>query len=424
MASQGGAAILRSSDSTHRLPTISASQALESRKIQRPQAVSIGLPQLDELLEGRDVDHETERGTTGGLARGKVTEIYGPPGVGKTAVAIQASAAALRTGDQVVWADGGNFLDASYDLARPRFRSILEHALSHGQPSSTPTTSANPTSSAAVITKLHHFTTPTLAHLLALIAHATPTFPPQSTSLLVIDSLSTLFDIAYAGQTSKSDQSSADQRVKDARRWAANRRFAVLGSLIAALNKIAAVNNVAVLVTSQMMTRVGPSGAGTKAILVPALSGKEWDLGIANRVVLFRDWAPEELRQGSQGKEADGNARVKLEQMRFAGVVKANGIVPGEQTRQGSTLGNVVPFTIDETGIVPYSINDKPLRPLSSPVKLSSPVSRKRQFEEVADSEAESDDDYGWVEEDEVGAEGLIDEATLTKVNTRGFEEV
>ncbi|KAF2235656.1 P-loop containing nucleoside triphosphate hydrolase protein [Viridothelium virens] len=400
-----------------RLPTISASQALESLKVQRPQAVSTGLSQLDELLQGRDVDHKSEHGTTGGLARGKVTEIYGPPGVGKTTVAIQASAAALRTGDQVVW------VDASYDLARPRFYSILDHAISHGQPSFTPASPSNPTSSATAIAKLHNFTTPTLAHLLALIVHATPTFPPHSTSLLVIDSLSTLFDTAYAGQTSKSDLSNVDQRAKDTRRWAANRRFAVLGSLISALNKLAAVNNIAVLVTSQMMTRVGPSGAGTKAILVPALSGKEWDLGVANRVVLFRDWAPEEWRQDSQGKEADGKARVRLEQMRFAGVVKANGVVPGEQTKQGTTLGNVVPFTIDETGIVPYTSDEKPLRPLSSPIKLSSPTSRKRHFEEVADSEAESDDEYGWVEEDEVGAEGLIDEAALTTVTTRDVEE-
>ncbi|KAL9064424.1 MAG: hypothetical protein Q9157_007836 [Trypethelium eluteriae] len=379
-----------------RLPTISASQALESLKVQRPQAVSTGLPQLDELLQGRDVDHKSEHGTTGGLARGKVTEIYGPPGVGKTTVAY--------------------VLGESKDV-------VNDHAISHGQPSFTPASPSNPTSSATAIAKLHNFTTPTLAHLLALIVHATPTFPPHSTSLLVIDSLSTLFDTAYAGQTSKSDLSNVDQRAKDTRRWAANRRFAVLGSLISALNKLAAVNNIAVLVTSQMMTRVGPSGAGTKAILVPALSGKEWDSGVANRVVLFRDWAPEEWRQDSQGKEADGKARVRLEQMRFAGVVKANGVVPGEQTKQGTTLGNVVPFTIDETGIVPYTSDEKPLRPLSSPIKLSSPTSRKRHFEEVADSEAESDDEYGWVEEDEVGAEGLIDEAALTTVTTRDVEE-
>ena len=62
---------------------------------------------------------------------------------------------------------------------------------------------------------------------------------------------------------------------------------------------------------------------------------------------------------------------------------------------------------------MPYSSAETPLRPLSSPIKLSSPISRKRNFEEIADSEAESDDDYGWAEEDEVAAEGLVDEITF-----------
>ena len=70
-----------------RLPTISASQALETLKSQRPQAVSTGLPQLDKLLHGPNDENQKNEPTTGGLIRGKVTEIHGPPGVGKMTLA-------------------------------------------------------------------------------------------------------------------------------------------------------------------------------------------------------------------------------------------------------------------------------------------------------------------------------------------------
>ena len=222
----------------------------------------------------------------------------------------------------------------------------------HKQACSASTPSSTVTSVAAARSRLHHFNTPALAHLLALIVHAPPSFPPPSTSFLVIDSLSTLFDTAYASQSSKLGIANADQKAKEVRRWAANRRFAVHGSLISALNKLAVVKNIAILVTSQMMTRVWPGGMGTKATLVPALNGKEWDTGVASRIVLFRDWVPEEWTQGSQGKKVDEDSSAKLEQIRFAGVVKANGIVLSEQNTQGKTQGNVVPFTIDEVCVI------------------------------------------------------------------------
>ncbi|KAI9663038.1 MAG: hypothetical protein M1821_008086 [Bathelium mastoideum] len=400
--------MLTSTLETDRLPTISASQALETFKAQRPHAISTGLPQLDDLLQGQHGQWQESDQMVGGLARGRVTEVHGPPGVGKTTLAMQACAAVLRNNDHVVW------VDASYNLARPRLYSIIDH-VSLPHQSDPGTANSPPHSSTAVAhSKLHHFNTPTLAHLLALVVRAPPSFPPPSTSLLVIDSLSTLFDTAYAGQSSKSDTVNTDKKAKDARLWAANRRFAVVESLVSALNKLAAMRNIAVLVTSQMMTRVLPSGAGTRAILMPALSSKEWDTGVASKVVLFRDWPTDELRRSSQEKGVDEKLRAKLDQVRFAGVVKANGIPLGESSSQGITLGNVVSFTVDGTGIVPCSSTETPLRPLSSPIKISSSASRKRNFKEIADSDAETDDEYGWIEEDEIAAEGLIDDVALT----------
>jgi hypothetical protein len=65
-----------------RLPTVSASQALQSLHARGARTVSTGITQLDQALSppslpGYDV--------SGGYMRGKVTEVFGPSGVGKTA---------------------------------------------------------------------------------------------------------------------------------------------------------------------------------------------------------------------------------------------------------------------------------------------------------------------------------------------------
>jgi hypothetical protein len=78
---------------TDRLPTVSASTALHKLRDAAPHAISTGLPRLDVILSGQRAVNSSS-GTTasraasrgkGGLVRGQITEVYGPPGVGKTA---------------------------------------------------------------------------------------------------------------------------------------------------------------------------------------------------------------------------------------------------------------------------------------------------------------------------------------------------
>lgn len=68
------------------MPTVSAAQALQDLESSPTRCISTGLSLLDLALQNKDplqvstsVDHNH-----GGIPRGKVTEIYGPPGVGKT----------------------------------------------------------------------------------------------------------------------------------------------------------------------------------------------------------------------------------------------------------------------------------------------------------------------------------------------------
>lgn len=68
------------------MPTVSAAQALQDVKSSATRCISTGLPLLDYALQNRDYTPSDIEHIHGGVSRGKVTEIYGPPGVGKTAL--------------------------------------------------------------------------------------------------------------------------------------------------------------------------------------------------------------------------------------------------------------------------------------------------------------------------------------------------
>jgi hypothetical protein len=170
---------------------------------------------------------------------------------------------------------------------------------------------------------------PTLAHLLALFGHPPSSFPPPSTSLVVIDSLATLVDNAYPRNAV--DRTSRNRN--DQAKWAAGRKYAVINELISTLARVAAMHDIALLLTCQTITRIR---GGSRALLVPAISGAEWENGVSTRLVLFRDWVP------GQGKWNDADAD-NVRKARFIGVVKANGVTLADE----GAVGNVVPFTIE-----------------------------------------------------------------------------
>lgn len=68
-----------------RLPTVPASQAWEELKASPATHISTGLDALDRALLGDAADSQ-DAAVKGGVKRGQVTEIWGPPGCGKTAL--------------------------------------------------------------------------------------------------------------------------------------------------------------------------------------------------------------------------------------------------------------------------------------------------------------------------------------------------
>jgi RecA/RadA recombinase len=68
------------------MPTVSAAQALQDLKSSPIRCISTGLNLLDAFLQNREWISSDVEPVYGGVSRGKVTEVYGPPGVGKTAL--------------------------------------------------------------------------------------------------------------------------------------------------------------------------------------------------------------------------------------------------------------------------------------------------------------------------------------------------
>ena len=220
--------------------------------------------------------------------------------------------------------------------------------------------------------------------------HPPSSFPPEKTSLLVIDGINILIDLDYPRfQFSQSTKT-------EPQKWHAGRRYAILGNIVGALNKLAVIHNMAIIVMTGCSTRMR-TDYGLGASLAPGVGGAEWEVGIWSRIIVFRDFHG-----------------------RFLGVQKFQGrnLTPLDPV---GGVGCVVGFDLTENGM-PYErrINSSPggqgldNAPAEQPTILSSPVksSLKRAYQEIADSDDEAGDEYPWEEADEaaIAAEGLVED--------------
>lgn len=94
------------------------------------------------------------------------------------------------------------FSDASHPLPRPRFSQILHSFQTLTQPS-IPKRSGPPQNQNTfdLVDNLVQFSTPTLAHLIALLCNQTQSHPDPKVSLIVVDSFSTLISNAFPRTT-------------------------------------------------------------------------------------------------------------------------------------------------------------------------------------------------------------------------------
>ena len=188
------------------------------------------------------------------------------------------------------------------------------------------TTSLDPSQEA--LSRFHHITTPTLPHLLALLAHPSPGFPPADTRLIVVDSISSLYSSAFVKGPDNRDQGQIPSKKNDGFPWVSSRQWAIMGDLVSRLGKLAAIKNVSILLTSQTTTRLK---AESGPVLQPTITGTAWENGVHCRILLFQDWL-----SSSDDNGIDAN---RVMSFRFASLIKARGVSHDD-------LGKIVPFLI------------------------------------------------------------------------------
>jgi len=236
-----------------------------------------------------------------------------------------------------------------------------------------------------------HLSAHSLPRLLALLLHPPTGFPPEDTSLLVVDSISPPF-LSYFPQTTELKSKFDQQKVTDNQQlqWLLNRRRNILNELVSHLLKLAASRRLAVLLLNQTHTKVRGLARPT---LYPALAGP-WETNVHTRILLYRDWLP-------TGPQATGNGRV-VNSPRIAEVTKKGGKALLDRTEE-----NIVLFFIETNKLREMKTEETPTN-LPRVTEQPAPEKwRKRKAEVIADSQdeleegSEADDD--WIKEIEAG---------------------
>ncbi|KAK4160747.1 P-loop containing nucleoside triphosphate hydrolase protein [Cladorrhinum sp. PSN259] len=349
---------------THRLPTVSAADALEELEehggggdgdgdgVKRERYISTGLPGLDAILVGGRADDGA--GKRGGIEKGTVCEVWGPPGAGKTGLGMQMAADCLRRGEGVVWVDGFQ------RMSLERLRGVVAAGVEEEE------------DIVELDNKFTHFTCPSLPHLIALLCRPTAECVPRGVGLVVVDSLSALVNHAFPRMPQDGGGEVKGKGKKGAPPVAV-RRVQVLQYIVSSLQKLAATRDLAVVILTQCATKMQAERGAT---LVPAINATAWEQGMSTRLVLFRDWLVEDNESRS---------------LHFVGVQKLN----GKAVDRGG-VDHVCAFRFKRTGLVPVEYDDTQQ---SRNVSLTPAQKRKLGDTDFEIADSEDDEDYGWDED-------------------------
>ncbi|KAL2131266.1 hypothetical protein VTI74DRAFT_5321 [Chaetomium olivicolor] len=335
--------------STHRLPTVSAAQALQDLEGDEGNVISTGLAALDASLSSG-----LDGVASGGILKGHVTEVWGPPGAGKTAFGIQLASACLGERRGVVWVDG------FHRMPIERLRAVAARDTGEGKDADL-----------GRLDGFTHYTCPSLPHLIALLCRPTPACIPEGTSLVVVDSLSALVNHAFPKQPETKSFAGAKGGKGPS---PSARRLQVLQYIASSLQKLAATRDLAVVVLTECATKMQAERGAT---LIPAINAGVWEQGMSTRLVLFRDW----LQEGAQ-----------THGLRFVGIQKEHG------KNMAALIDHVCAFRVEERGLVAvdYDNTQHSKAPTSTPAQ-------KRKLGDTDFEIANSDDeDYGWADDDEL----------------------
>lgn len=218
-------------------------------------------------------------------------------------------------------------------LPRPRLRKMLRKASESTE---------SDKSEEDLVQNLLYIHTQSLPHLIALLFRPPKSFPPDDTSLLIIDSISGPFPSYFPNPTElRARLAQSDITDKSKTQWLMNRRWNVTSDLANQLMKLATTRRLAVLAINQTHTKIKGQ---PRATLCPVLSGGAWENCISTRIVLYRDFC--------SVVEEDLPVLVNA---RFAEVMKRSGRILALRLEE-----NIVPYateSVSSLGIYAAAIN-------------------------------------------------------------------
>ncbi|CAH0048722.1 unnamed protein product, partial [Clonostachys solani] len=367
--------------SSHRLPTVSASAILDELKDDSSTYVSTGLPDLDKKLQSATSSESQDLDVTGGIRRGQVTELWGPPGSGKTAIGIQLTANALANGDTVVWVDC--FQSVSLD----RMAKVVDVA-KKSQVSELPHKDSQESEKA--LGGVTHYNCLTLPHFIALVSKPSPRLIPEDTSLVIVSSLTTLINSVLpkpkdAQRGMLHNKGAAIPQIDRQRSRHADigplgpsafaKRQQALQAIMKALQTLASTRKCAVVLLSQCATKMRLERG---ASLIPAVAASVWEQNISTRIALFRDWSWRDNTPSS---------------IFLAGLQKLDGKVSEDM------MEHVSAFSVSGYGVASACYDGGGRR--SSGIAPMTQHKRKRGNTDFEVPDSEDDEDYGWANEDE-----------------------
>ncbi|KAI9670973.1 MAG: hypothetical protein M1831_005058 [Alyxoria varia] len=392
--------------SSHRLPTVSASQALLESEPKASRDISLGSEGLDNLILGDRIDHGNR--CRGGLPAGQVTEVLGPPGAGKTAFCGVAKV--------LIKLDGLFCVDGATPLPIARLGQILTGA------KSTSSQRQQDSSEHDRLSNITHYRLRTLAHLQALLTKfQTATSFQSHVKLVVIESISSLLEAAYPPESSYGPR--VFHKTKQGRMITQRERLgAVVSDVSESLMRIAAMHNIVVMVSNHMITKVRSSA---QAVLRPPIAGQDWESAMNLRIMIYREWGQDNGHHYNQPLHRRASPRA----VRFAYAMKVNGSTASIKDGQNGLLA----FVINDSGIWPLpevtvycipvahaatAFSDGPATSLSRSSMQKRPFSdisgaseseigRQGDHSGIDDIQGNESDDYGWEEEEEAGYIGV-----------------
>ncbi|EED20724.1 conserved hypothetical protein [Talaromyces stipitatus ATCC 10500] len=294
---------LNEATTTPRISSISASQALRASSTQHasPSTSASGTCPLRTGLDGLDdaiCAPGTSRPSSSGIPRGSITEIYGPPGVGKTAISLNIAAKVLTAGD-----DEKGYMDCTSNHHSIAKKSSKKDTISAPFQSYFP--NATEIKSRLGLTALQQ--------------------PPQNQG---------------QGQGQGQGKTPAQTQLQ----WLLNRKWNVTSDMINKITRIAAEHHLAVLLLNQTHTKIKGQPRPT---LYPALAGGSWENCVQTRVVIYRDHDYQgggmKVRYAEVMKKAGKVISVRVEGNVFPFVIEDDGLRELRPTTDASQQSNPLP---------------------------------------------------------------------------------